>query len=332
MNRPRLVIVTPALRDANNGNWQTAQRWARWLAADYRVRLAAGWDAGDDALLIALHARRSAASVAAWRRQRGTAPVLLVLTGTDLYRDITHDAAAQQSLAWADRLVVLNELGLRSLPPALRGKASVCLQSCPTRQPGPKPQRHLRALMVGHLRDEKSPQTYFDAARLLAARPDIHLDHIGSALDPALAAQAIALMQTHPLYRWLGELPHGRTRARIAAAHLLVHPSRMEGGAHVVMEAITCGTPVLASRIDGNLGLLGADYPGVFEPGDTAGLAAALQRARDDAAMLDALRSAIKKRAPLFAPERERLAVRGLVADLLAVHDATHGTTHGTAV
>ena len=332
MNRPRLVIVTPALRDANNGNWQTAQRWARWLAADYRVRLAAGWDAGDDALLIALHARRSAASVAAWRRQRGTAPVLLVLTGTDLYRDITHDAAAQQSLAWADRLVVLNELGLRSLPPALRGKASVCLQSCPTRQPGPKPQRHLRALMVGHLRDEKSPQTYFDAARLLAARPDIHLDHIGSALDPALAAQAIALMQTHPRYRWLGELPHGRTRARIAAAHLLVHPSRMEGGAHVVMEAITCGTPVLASRIDGNLGLLGADYPGVFEPGDAAGLAAALQRARDDAAMLDALRSAIKKRAPLFAPERECLAVRGLVADLLAAHDATHGTTHGTAV
>ena len=332
MNRPRLVIVTPALRDANNGNWQTAQRWARWLAADYRVRLAAGWDAGDDALLIALHARRSAASVAAWRRQRGTAPVLLVLTGTDLYRDITHDAAAQQSLAWADRLVVLNELGLRSLPPALRGKASVCLQSCPTRQPGPKPQRHLRALMVGHLRDEKSPQTYFDAARLLAARPDIHLDHIGSALDPALAAQAIALMQTHPLYRWLGELPHGRTRARIAAAHLLVHPSRMEGGAHVVMEAITCGTPVLASRIDGNVGLLGADYPGVFEPGDAAGLAGALQRARDDAAMLDALRSAIKKRAPLFAPERERLAVRGLVTDLLAAHDATHGTTHGTAV
>ena len=326
MKRPRLVIVTPALRDANNGNWQTAKRWARLLSPDYRVHLAAAWSGGDEALLIALHARRSAASCTAWRQQRGKAPLLLVLTGTDLYRDIGHDAAAQQSLAWADRLVVLNELGLRSLPTALRAKARVCLQSCPTHQPGPKPQRHLRALMVGHLRDEKSPQTYFEAARLLTARTDIHLDHIGSALDPALAAQATALMRTHPRYRWLGALPHGRTRTRIAAAHVLVHPSRMEGGAHVVAEAITCGTPVLASRIDGNLGLLGADYPGVFEPGDVAGLAEALRRARDDPAMLPMLRSAIAQRAPLFDPGRERQALRSLIAGLLDAHGDTESS------
>ena len=317
MKRPQLVIVTPALRDASNGNWQTAQRWARMLSADYRVRLAGGWDGGDEALLIALHARRSAAAVATWRQQRGAAPVLLALTGTDLYRDIATDAAAQQSLAWADRLVVLNDLGLRSLPAEQRGKARVCLQSCPSRQPGPKPARRLRALMVGHLRDEKSPQTYFQAVRLLAGRSDILLDHIGSALDPALGAEATALMHSHPAYRWLGALPHGAARARIARAHVLVHPSRMEGGAHVVMEAVCSGTPVLASRIDGNLGLLGEDYLGVFEPGDAAGLAASLQRARDDAAMLPALRQACHVRAPLFLPERERQTLKGLVADLL---------------
>jgi len=332
VKRPQLVIVTPALRDANNGNWQTAQRWARMLSADYRVRLAAGWDGpgGDgsgadrgDHLLIALHARRSAPAVAAWRQQRGGAPVMLVLTGTDLYRDIAFDAAAQRSLAQADRLVVLNELGLRSLPAAWRSKARVCLQSCPTRLPEPKPARHLRALMVGHLREEKSPQTYFEAARLLAQRSDILLDHIGGALDPALAAQATALMQSHPHYRWLGNRPHGATRARIARAHVLVHPSRMEGGAHVVMEAVCSGTPVLASRIDGNLGLLGEDYPGVFEPGDAAGLALALQRARDDGAMLPALRLACAARAPLFLPERERQTLAGLVAELLQAPDPT---------
>ena len=341
MKRPQIVIVTPALRDANNGNWQTAQRWARMLSADYRVRLAAGWDARSDAgghasnasnasnansgssassgddLLIALHARRSAPAVAAWRQQRGSAPVLLVLTGTDLYRDISHDPAAQQSLAFADRLVVLNELGLRSLPAAMRSKAQVCLQSCPSRQPGPKPARHLRALMVGHLRDEKSPQTYFEAARLLAHRSDILLDHIGGALDPALAAEATALMQSHPHYRWLGALPHGATRERISRAHLLVHPIRMEGGAHVVMEAVCSGTPVMASRIDGNLGLLGVHYPGVFEPGDAAGLARALEHARDDGAMLPALRMACAQRAPLFLPEHERQTLRALVAGLL---------------
>ena len=317
MKRLPLVIVTPALRDANNGNWQTAQRWARMLAGDYRVRLAAEWTGGDEALLIALHARRSAPAVAAWRRQRGSAPVLLVLTGTDLYRDIGSDAAAQQSLAWADRLVVLNELGLRSLPTDLRSKARVCLQSCPSRRPGTKPARHLRALMVGHLRDEKSPQTYFEAARLLAARSDILLDHIGGALDPALAAEATALTHSHPNYRWLGPLPHAATRGRIARAHVLVHPSRMEGGAHVVMEAVCSGTPVLASRIDGNLGLLGENYPGVFEPGDAASLAAQLQQARDDGAMLPALHLACDARVPLFLPARERQTLVGLVAELL---------------
>ena len=309
--------MTPALAAANNGNWQTAQRWARMLGGHYRVRLADAWQGGDEVLMVALHARRSAASVAAWRAQHPGRPLVLVLTGTDLYRDIAHDASAQASLQRADRLVVLNELGLQQLPAALRGKAQVCLQSCRARVPRPKAQRHLRALMVGHLRDEKSPQTYFAAARRLLARTDIRLDHIGQALDPALADEARALMQVQPRYRWLGALPHAATRTRIAAAHVLVHASRMEGGAHVVMEAVTSGTPVLASRIDGNLGLLGADYPGTFAWGDDAALAALIERARDDPAMLPALRAACDARAARFAPERERQALQALVSGLL---------------
>ena len=312
---PSLVIVTPALAAANNGNWQTAQRWTRMLYGHYRVRLTDVWAGGHEDLMIALHARRSAASVQAWHAlQRG--PLVLVLTGTDLYRDIQHDAAAQQSLALADRLVVLNELGLQSLPAALRHKASVCLQSTPQRQTQAKTTRHLRALMVGHLREEKSPRTYFEAARLLAARHDILLDHIGSGLDDGLAAEAQALMRNQPRYRWLGGVPHKATRARIQAAHVLVHASVMEGGAHVVTEAVTSGTPVLASRIDGNLGLLGADYSGTFDCGDAEGLAALLQRCRDDAAMLPALQAQCEARLPLFKPERERQNLLSLLAGL----------------
>ncbi len=321
MNRPQIVIVTPALAAANNGNWQTARRWAAFMERDYQVRVVGDWPAGssddDPALLIALHARRSAPSIAAWRAAHPQRPVLLVLTGTDLYRDIAVDAAAQRSLQIADRLVVLNELGMRGLPPALHAKTRVCLQSSPARQPRAKTARHLRALMVGHLRDEKSPQTYFDAARRLAARPDILLDHIGSGLDPRLAAAAQALAAAQPRYRWLGGLTHGATRARIQAAHLLVHASRMEGGAHVVIEAVTSGTPVLASRIDGNVGLLGAGYGGYFDPGDSAGLAALLQRARDDATLLPRLRAQCQARAPLFEPARERATLLALVADSL---------------
>ncbi len=317
MYRPSLVIVTPALADANNGNWQTAHRWAGMLAGAYRVRVAAAWAGGDETVMLALHARRSAASVAQWRRLRGTAPLLVVLTGTDLYRDIVDDASAQASLQLADRLIVLNELGAQALPEALRGKARVLLQSCSARQSVPKPQRHLRALMVGHLRAEKSPATYFEAARLLAPRGDILLDHIGAALDPALGAEAAALMADCPHYRWLGARPHAETRRRIQAAHVLVHPSLMEGGAHVVIEALRSGTAVLATRIAGNVGLLGADYGGYFPLGDAAALVTLLQRLRDEPAMLDGLLQQGQARAALFDPAHEAAALQASIAQTL---------------
>ena len=307
------MIVTPALARANNGNWQTAQRWARMLRSHYRVRLAARWDGGDEAAMIALHARRSAPSIAAWRQAHPTRPLVVVLTGTDLYADIGDDAQAQASLALADRLVVLQPLGTRSVPPAWRDKVAVCIQSSPARRTLPKPARHLRALMVGHLRSEKSPETYLAAARRLAGRADIRLDHIGGPLDPTLATAARACMADCPRYRWLGALPHADTRRRIQQAHVLVHPSRMEGGAHVIIEAVTSGTPVLASRIDGNLGLLGSDYEGSFDWGDDAALATLLQRCRDDPAMLPRLQMHCAARAPLFAPDHERATLHDLM-------------------
>jgi putative glycosyltransferase (TIGR04348 family) len=240
-----------------------------------------------------------------------------VLTGTDLYRDIAADADARRSLVLADRLVVLQPLGLRSLPAEHRAKARVVLQSTPARRPLPKTPRHLRALMVGHLREEKSPITYFAAARLLAQRRDIRLDHIGAALDPALGDLARALAAAQPGYRWLGALPHAQTRRRIQAAHVLVHPSRLEGGAHVVIEAITSGTPVIASDIDGNVGLLGDGYEGCFPVGDAAALARLLQQARDEPAMLGRLQAQCGARAPLFHPDHERAALLALAAELL---------------
>jgi putative glycosyltransferase (TIGR04348 family) len=317
VHRPDLVIVTPALADANNGNWQTARRWGRMLSQAYRVRLAASWDEGDEAVMVALHARRSAASISRWRTLRPAAPLVVVLTGTDLYRDIAEDASAQASLRMADRLVVLNQMGPQSLPQALRPKARVVLQSCASRKTLPKTQQHLRALMVGHLRAEKSPETYFGAARLLQGRADILLDHIGAALNPALGEQAAALMGENPRYRWLGGVPHGAACRRIQAAHVLVHPSRMEGGAHVVIEAVRSGTPVLASRIDGNVGLLGDHYDGYFPVGDASALATLLQRLRDEPAMLDSLVQQCQARAPLFDPAQEAATLQALIGGLL---------------
>jgi putative glycosyltransferase (TIGR04348 family) len=308
--KPILCLVTPALASANNGNWQTARRWARFLAADYRVRLCAAWDGTPADAMLALHARRSAPSIHAYAQAHPRRPLVVALTGTDLYRDIAVDADAQCSLALAWRLIVLHERAPLDLPAPLRAKAVVCFQSTPARAPLAKTDRHLRALMVGHLRDEKWPQTLWAAAARLQHRRDIRIDHIGAALDADLGAASQACAAAHPAYRWLGGRPHAETLRRIRQAHVLVHTSRMEGGAHVVLEAVRRGTPVLASRIPGNVGMLGEGYGGYFAPGDDAALATLLQRARDEPAMLKALAAQCDTRAPLFDPARERRILR----------------------
>jgi putative glycosyltransferase (TIGR04348 family) len=313
--KPSILIVTPALAAARNGNWQTARRWAKLLAEQFNVRLTPAWDGSPADLMIALHARRSAASIAAWAASGR--PLAVVLTGTDLYRDIADDAAAQRSLALADRLVVLQDLAPLALPPALRGKTVVCYQSTTARQPQAKAARYLRLLAVGHLRGEKAPEVFFAMARRFAGDRGLRFDHIGAALDPALGAEAAALAAEQPSYRWLGSLPHEAVRRRIARAHLLVHPSIMEGGAHVIMEAACSGTAVLASRVDGNVGMLGAGYAGYFPPGDVDALAALVRRCRSDPAFLAGLLAQCAARAPLFSPERERATLVQLLHSLL---------------
>jgi putative glycosyltransferase (TIGR04348 family) len=318
--KPVVALITPALAAANNGNWQTAQRWARLLASDYEVRLMKDWDGAPADVMLALHARRSASSIAAWSATWSVSrrPLAVALTGTDLYRDVPNaDADALRSLALADRLIVLHEGAPDDVPAAQRAKCVVCFQSTAARKVLAKTSRHLRALMVGHLRAEKDPRTAFAAMRLLAQRGDILLDHIGAPLDEALGREAATLMREQPRYRWLGALPHAATLRRIQRAHVLVHPSAMEGGAHVVMEAVRCGTPVLASRVSGNVGMLGRDYRGYFEPGDAAGLAASLMRLRDDPAMLQGLRAQCDQRSPLFEPAREQATLKDVMAQLL---------------
>lgn len=323
MSLPLVIIASPALADANNGNWQTAWRWSRLLAGRYRTQIVKEWRAGefpDAVALLALHARRTAPTIAAWAAAHPGRGLAVVLTGTDLYRDIHEDAAAKRSLALAQQLVVLQDEGPRELPEPYRARTRVLFQSTTERRALKKTDQHLRAVMVGHLREEKSPQTLFEAARLLCDRPDIHLDHIGDALDPALGTAARATMAACPNYRWLGGLDHEATRRRIQRAHLLVHCSRMEGGAHVLMEAVCSGTPVLASRIPGNVGMLGADYPGYFPWGDASALAALLRRCREDmgsdASMISGLQAKCRLRAPLFSPAAEQAGLLALLQDL----------------
>jgi putative glycosyltransferase (TIGR04348 family) len=318
MAKPHILIVSPALAGANNGNWQTASRWAHFLRGRYHVTLAAGWDGTPCALLIALHARRSADALAAYATAHPSQPSVLVLTGTDLYRDIQSDASARRSLQLASRLVVLQPAGLQALDSSLQAKTSVIYQSARSLKPVTRNAHpfHFDVLMIGHLRAEKDPATFMRAATLVSS-PQIRLIHIGSALDPQLEAQALATQRQQPCYRWLGNLPHADARQRLKRSALMVISSVMEGGANVIIEAVTSGVPVLASDISGNRGMLGDDYAGYFPVGDSQALARLIERARAEPSFYATLHAQCTARAPLFAPEREQSALRQMVDNLL---------------
>ena len=269
--------------------------------------------------MLALHARKSAPSVASWAQRKPSRGLAVVLTGTDLYRDLPGSAEAVASLDAATRIAVLQDDAPRLLEARWRRKTEVIFQSAPRLDSRrSKPRDRLDCVVVGHLRAEKDPLTLFAAVRQVPASCPIRIRHFGAPLDAELGEAAHALAAEDPRYRYVGAVPHGLVRAAMAASHLLVHPSVVEGGANVVVEAITCGTSVLASRISGNVGMLGSDYPGYFEAGDAAGLADALQRARAEPSFVRELAAACRARRALFTPAAESRAVHRLVAGLLA--------------
>jgi putative glycosyltransferase (TIGR04348 family) len=312
-----VVIISPATAKANNGNWQTASRWARFLGERYRVTVLDAWDGIACDALIALHARRSSSSIAAFHSAFPARPAILVLTGTDLYRDIKTNADAQRTLQLASRLVVLQEAGLSELDAHLRGKACVIYQSAPQLDPFMhKDGGDAEITMIGHLREEKDPLTFMRAAALVKS-PAVRLTHIGGALDPALGDQALATQQSVRRYRWLGDQPHAAATEILRQSHLMVLTSKMEGGANVIVEALTGGVPVLASDISGNRGMLGTDYAGYFPQGDSETLARMIDRSLTDPAFYSRLKAQCDARAYLFSPQREQAAVLQLVDNLV---------------
>lgn len=304
----RISIVTPAAANARNGNRHTAARWAATLrSAGHRVSIARVWEGERCDLLIALHALYSHESVLRYRATR-EAPLLVALTGTDLYRDLPRSIEARGSLELADRVVVLQPEALKALPPSIRRKASVVYQSSATRLRRAPPESVFRIAVLGHLRKVKDP---FRAVRALSLLDDerIEVVHVGGALDAAYAREAKRWMKREPRYRWLGSLPHAQALGWLARSHLLVHSSVMEGGANAIVEAARIGVPVLASRVSGNVGMLGPKYPGYFPLYDHAALARLIDRAGSDDRFYEKLVFEMQKRKALFTPAEERRAL-----------------------
>src|SRR5688572_24639265 len=130
----RIALVTPAKAGSRAGNRHTALRWAAMLrAAGHKVVVSTEWEPNDkDDLLLALHARRSHASIKNFRKAHPEKTIVLALTGTDVYRDINTDRDAKESLELATRFIVLQPKAIEELPKRLRAKAHAVYQSCST--------------------------------------------------------------------------------------------------------------------------------------------------------------------------------------------------------
>ncbi len=312
----RITLVCPAPPGSRQGNRITALRWARALRRlGHRVRIA--MEADDADLLVALHARKSADATLAFRKRHPDRPLVVALTGTDLYKDLPGNANARRSLRIADRLILLQPAALARLPAAARRKARVIHQSAipPARRVRPARDR-FEVCVLSHLRGVKDPFRAALAARRLPGASRIRIVHAGRALTPSMSARARAEMERNPRYRWVRERSHAAARALLARSRLLVLSSRMEGGANVIGEAAVCGVPMIASRIDGSVGLLGARYPGLFSLGDTRALTSLLGRAETEPRFLARLRRETARIAPLFRPSREQRAWQSLIREL----------------
>ena len=328
----KIAIVTPAPPDSRHGNRITAVRWARILRRlGNHVSISQTYDRKPSDSLIALHARKSHSSIVDFRRHNPAHPIVVALTGTDLYRDIRTNHLAQESLDIATRIVVLQPKAIEELRPSLREKTRVIYQSVEDKQAigvrgssaktratkaEAQTNGNFDVCVIGHLRDVKDPFRTAMAARALPDSSRVRVLQIGGAMTDAMANRARKELSANQRYRWLGEQPRARALRILKRSSLSVLSSRMEGGANVLSEAIAASVPILASRIDGNVGILGADYPGYFEVGNTTQLARLLTRAETSPPYLADLKAWSKSLASLADPAREEQAWLALINEV----------------
>lgn len=313
-----ILLVTPAAPASVHGNDVTAHRWQSILTElGCDVRVANGYEPGEYAALIALHARKSADAIRTFHAEHPDAPIMLALTGTDLYPDLVTSGVDPAILALASKIVVLQSQALAQLDADQRARTTVIVQSMPD-IPHETPRHDVFEVSVlAHLRGVKDPLRTAEASRLLPADSRVVVSHAGAPLEADLAQLAREESTRNPRYRWLGDQPRTEALRLLARSRLLVLTSHDEGGANVVSEAIAAGVPVLSSDIPGSRGLLGGDYPGYFPVGDTEALAEALHAAETDRHGYYArLRAECERRHDLVAPRKERAAWSAVLTEL----------------
>ena len=301
----KVCVASPYPLSELKGNSVTTDRIVAMLnEGGVEARGSYGNDGEPADILITLHAIKGAPAVFDFKKKTPNGRVIMLLTGTDIYQGLAEGSQiGGDALQVADRIVVPQEAALRKLPEKVRGKTVVIRPSLdPIAVKATSSQSPFVISVVGHLRPVKRP---FLTIETLAQHPewsDLEVWQIGQALDAEMRKTAEFWMEEDKRYRWCGGLPREESLALCAKSSLTINSSILEGGANAVLEAMTMGVPVLASRIEGNVGLMGDDYPGYFEEG---GMAKALEAIMHQRVDLDEWSLLLADRLPLFSRVRE---------------------------
>ncbi|MEQ5815133.1 TIGR04348 family glycosyltransferase [Marinobacter sp. NFXS11] len=312
----RITMITPAQPGSRAGNRATAERWKTLLEnAGHAVDILTDYGGEPCDAFIALHAWRSVDAIRQFRTTWPERPLIVALTGTDIYRH-QHEfpEETRYSMEAADALIGLHNLVAHDIPTELADKLTTVYQSAdgPESYPAPREnaqKREFGVCVIGHLREEKDSLRAAYAARLLPDDSRIQVVCAGKAYNENWRAKAEQEMAGNPRFQWLGELDKGEARQLMADSQVMVISSVMEGGANVVSEACRAGLPVIASDIPGNVGLLGNNYAGYFPVGKERALADLLYRIEQDPEFLGTLKDQVSQLAGHFMPEKEQAAL-----------------------
>jgi len=313
-----IEIITPAPAGSLHGNRITALRWQDFLKKiGHQAQVSEKYLGSAVDLLVALHAYRSHTSIAQFRKTFPNKPIILVMTGTDLYRDMSIHPEVIQSMKIANAIVLLQPAALALIPKNLQSKVHVVYQSTKPIKRKPLLKRDFLVSVIGHLRLEKDPFCTAKSLEYLPPESKIRVLHLGEAMSSDMRQLAKSFSTKLERYQWLDKLSHADTMQQLSRCHLMVISSLMEGGAHVVTEAIALGVPVIASDIPGNRGLLGDNYPGYYKVGDTKSLAKLLSKAETVPSFYKSLEQHIKKRSKYVQPQFEMKSIKDLVNGLI---------------
>ena len=320
----RIAIFSKATRETRSGNWVTASRWKKLLrSAKHRVSILHDEhevETCEADLLIGLHARRSGKALRIFKRINPCGSTIVALTGTDIYRDLSptrirKSTTAIRSLNECDQIILLQPLMAKRLRAAWRQKSSVVLMdaanvNAPTRRDWSSP---LNACVVGHLRYEKDPLRAAMAVRTLPRDVAIEITHAGRALTDSFQHRADRELHQNANWNWLGSVEHTEVQQLMRTSDVLINSSRAEGAPNVLFEAISWRLPIIASKIDGHVGVLGSGYRGYFKVGDTNGLQKLLVRCATDESFYRQLVSSNEVLANKYRPGNELKMLLGAI-------------------